>query len=184
MTIDSTSSATTSQRPSIFNIRQDLNALQTDLQAGNVSQAKTDFASLLNDSPRLSQALAAASGGTSSTATGSTGSTTLGSSLSSLSTALQAGDASGASSALTSLQQTLSASGHHHHHHHHHHGGPGSSTESTAVQNDMQSLSSALQSGDLSSAQAAFAQLQKDEMPAPTSSAISGTSGSTSGGTV
>lgn len=143
-------------------LRQDLSALQSDLQSGNLTQSRSDFATLLNDAPRLKNALTTTSA---TTAAGSSEATsTVGSSLTTLSTALQSGDASGASAALTTLQQSLSSARVHHHHHHHHGGGGGAGdVASTAVQTDVRSLVTALQSGDAAGAQAAIAQLQQDD---------------------
>jgi hypothetical protein len=63
------------------------------------------------------------------------------------------------------LQQSLQSAGQgqqSHGHHHHHGGGGGDSQQASALQQDFNSLGQALQSGDLSTAQSAFAQLQQD----------------------
>src|SRR5580698_7094627 len=74
-----------------------------------------------------------------------------------LASALQSGNLSGAQSAYSNIQQLLQ-------------GNQGSSTSNTGststgsntLQNDFAALGQALQSGDLSTAQSAFAQLQSD----------------------
>lgn len=171
MNIESISSSSSGDRTRTQTIRQDLGALQSDLQSGNITQAQTDFATLLNDAPGLKKELSA----TSAAANPGSQSSALGA----LSTALQSGNVSGASTALTSLEQTMGRS-----HHHHHHGGFGAKGNEAAIQTDMQSLSGALRSGNLSGAQQAWAQLQQDD-PALANlltTASTGTSGSTAPG--
>ena len=87
--------------------RSDFQALANDLQTGNLTNAQTDFASLLQDAPQLQTTLQ----------TTAVTSPAL-SAFSSLSASLQAGDLTGAQSAMSTLQQSVQ--GHHHHHHHHH----------------------------------------------------------------
>lgn len=78
-----------------FQAHADLKNLNTDLQAGNLTSAKTDFAALLKDSPQLQSQLTGASGSPEGTA------------LSALSSALQAGNLPTAQSAAASLQAAL-----------------------------------------------------------------------------
>lgn len=155
MSIDSISSPV--GRADHHRIRQDLGALKSDLQSGNLSQAQTDFATLLDDAPGLKNELASGTAAASSSSQASA--------LGSLSSALQAGDVTGASTALTSLQQTLGAMHHHHHRHDHDDAVAGAtgSANASMLQTDVQSLAGALQTGNLSAAQTAFAQLQKDD---------------------
>ncbi|HVU33900.1 MAG TPA: hypothetical protein VHE61_10725 [Opitutaceae bacterium] len=153
MSIDSISSTHASGRAHLQQIRQDLNTLQSDLKSGNLAQAQTDFATLLDDAPALKSQLSSA--GSPTNASGQT------SPLGVLSTALQKGDVSGASTALTSLQQSLR--GLHHHHHHHHDGDENAAGGAGSTATDMQSLAGALQSGNLTAAQQAFTQLQADD---------------------
>jgi hypothetical protein len=174
MSISAISSPTTQVPARFQQIRSDFQSLQNDLQAGNIASAQADFASLLKDAPRLQSELQNGS----ASAVASTA-TDFGSSQASavkeLSTSLQAGDVSGAQSALATLQQTIGGA-HRHHHHRHHHGdwtGSGSASDTGAngavpldrqqIQSDFKALSDALQSGDLTSAQQALAQLQKDD---------------------
>lgn len=151
MNIESISSTSAGDRTHLHRIRQDLGALQSDLQSGNIAQAQTDFATLLDDAPALKNALSA----TTTTAQPSGQSNAL----TGLSSALQSGNLAGASTALTSLEQAMGRA----HAHHHHHGGFGAPGNQAAAQTDLQSLSGALQSGNVSAAQQAFAQLQEDD---------------------
>jgi len=171
MSIDATSSVTAPSRASYQQIRNDYKALQSDLQSGNLANAQTDFATLLKDAPQLNAQLQSGAAATQPNA------------LSALSTSLQAGDLSGAQTAFASLGQMLSGTQsalgstgqmHHRHHHHHHHENNSASsalggiagnatTNQQAIQTDFQALSSALQSGNITSAQQAFAQLQTDD---------------------
>jgi len=162
MSIDATSSVASTARASYQQIRSDFKSLQSDLQSGNVANAQADFATLLKDAPQFNNQLQSGAATTQSSA------------LSALSASLQSGDIGGAQTALASLGQTsggaqsaLNSMGQtHRHHHHHHHGAASSSTTAggdQAVQSDFQALSSALQSGNITSAQQALAQLQKDD---------------------
>jgi hypothetical protein len=172
MSIDATSPVTALNRPNYQQIRSDFKSLQNDLQSGNLANAQTDFATLLNDAPQLNNQLQSGAAATGAATTSQS------SALNALSTSLQAGDLTGAQSALTSLgqsfgggQSVFNSSGqvHHHHRHHHHHDNDQDSSPSglasgnQAIQSDFQALSSALQSGNIASAQQALAQLQKDD---------------------
>jgi hypothetical protein len=117
MSIDPTTSSTTSpltpNAPSRAQARKDFQSLSDDLQAGNLSAAQTDFASLLRDAPQLQAKLSATTAASANTP------------LAALSSSLQAGDLSGAQSAMTNLRQSLHAHRHHHHH------GPQSAPDAT-----------------------------------------------------
>jgi hypothetical protein len=75
--------------------RIDLQALKSDLQSGNITNAEQDFATLLKDSPRFQTELQA------------NASTPQASALSSLSSALQAGNLTAAQTAASTLQATM-----------------------------------------------------------------------------
>ena len=171
MSIDATSSVSSATRANYHQIRSDFKALQSDLQAGNIASAQVDFDTLLKDAPQLKSQLQ------------SSATTTQPNALSALSTSLQAGDISGAQTAFAALGQTpdgtqsaLGSTGQMHRHHHHHHqhqsstaaslldGAEGNpAADQQTIQNDFQALASALQSGNITSAQQAFAQLQTDD---------------------
>src|SRR5271163_3463119 len=65
-------------------------------------------------------------------------------------------------------------------HHHHHHGGGGDGQQGSQVSSALNSLATALQAGNLSSAQTAFAALQQDLEQLTAGSVTGSTSGSSS----
>src|SRR2546426_12545638 len=85
---------------------QEFQQLGQDLQAGNLSQAQQDFASL---APNASN--------------GTQGNGTIAQVLGSLGQALQSGNLSGAQQAFSTIQQDLQQLGSQGHHHHPHHPG-------------------------------------------------------------
>ena len=144
---------------------KDFNALQSALQAGDLSGAQEAFAALQKDQPNSSQA-AQASSASSQNSQGAKD-------FQALQSALSSGDLSGAQQAFASLKQDLQGAGRPGRHHHHH-GGPktettpanqasssASSKKSQGAQ-DWQALQTALSSGDLAGAQQAFAALKQD----------------------
>jgi hypothetical protein len=138
-------------------IQTDFQQLGQDLQAGNLTGAQQDFAT-------LQQALPS---GQSQQNTASP----IAQAFTALSQALQSGNLQDAQTAFTTLQgdiQQQQGSGQVRHHHHH---GGNNSSQSTASAASQQTnpvatafgaLSQALQSGNLSAAQTAFATLQQD----------------------
>ena len=83
--------------------QMDLKALNGDLQAGNLANAQTDFATLLKDTPQFQNQLSSGS------------STPEASALTALSSALQSGNIPGAQTAAASLQTALRNPDHHLH---------------------------------------------------------------------
>ena len=157
-----------SQNSTVQQIGDDFTQLGQDLQSGNLAQAQQDFAT-------LSTALSSSQSTPSSTSASSTN--PIQQAFSALQQDLQNGNLSGAQQDFAALQQGLQQAGTQHHHHHHH---GGDSQGARAVQQDFDSLEQALQSGNLSSAQTAFASLQQDlQQLSPNSS--SNSSSSTSG---
>ncbi|HXZ14216.1 MAG TPA: hypothetical protein VEG64_17650, partial [Candidatus Sulfotelmatobacter sp.] len=78
---------------------------------------------------------------------------------------LQNGNLSAAQQDFANLQQAAQQQqqqGGQVHHHHHHHGGGGGGQQNSQIAQAFQSLGQALQSGDLSGAQSAFATIQQD----------------------
>ena len=146
-----------------------------DLQSGNLTQAQADFATLSQELPSAQQA-----GG--STATVPTN--TLTKALHALGQDLKAGNLAASQADFATLQQDAQqqtsgqAQGHHHHH------GGGSSQASNTLEQAFTSLDTALQSGNLSSAQQAYATFQTDVQQAfPSfSAASSGTASSIAAG--
>jgi hypothetical protein len=155
-------------------VQTEFQQLGQDLQAGNLTQAQQDFAT-------LSQNFQNAQSGTATAATAS-GGNPIGQAFTALAQDLQNGNISGAQQDYATIQQDFqqqqqgsSAV----HHHHHHHGGGGGQQESQVSQ-ALNSLSSALQAGNLSSAQTAFAALQQDLEQFTASGNVGSTSGPSS----
>jgi hypothetical protein len=139
-----------------------------DLQSGNLTQAQADFATLSQELPSAQQAGAA-------TTTGPTN--TLAKAFQALGQDLKAGNLAASQTDFATIQQdaqqqsSSQAQGHHHHH------GGGSSQAS----NTLQQAFTALQSGNLSSAQQAYATFQTDVQQAfPSFSAASSGTGTAS----
>jgi hypothetical protein len=134
-------------------IKTDFQQLGSDLQAGNLSQAQSDYASLSQDI----------------SASQTQSSNTINQDFSAVGQALQSGNLSDAQNSFSTLLHDLQQSGqvHHHHHHHHHSGGSQGANSSGAQASDpiaqaFDALRNALQSGDLNSAQQAYSTLQQD----------------------
>src|SRR5208337_2125602 len=118
-------------------IQSEFQQLGQDLQAGNLTQAQSDFSTLSQN----------VSGSVQSNST-------LAQAFSALGSALQSGNVSAAQKAYTTLQQDVQQAGQGHHHHHHAESGlqtSNPSTESTLAQL-LSRLGSALTSGNLSAA--------------------------------
>jgi hypothetical protein len=149
MSVSSISSSSLSQSVQDWQVRtqkiqNEFQQLGQDLQAGNLSQAQSDFAA-------LSQNTSAALQLNSSVAQA----------FSALGTALQSGNISAAQRAYSTLQQDVQQSGLGHRRHQAH--GNGATTNSSASNSLSQlfsSLGSILQSGSLSAALTAYATLQ------------------------
>jgi soluble cytochrome b562 len=133
-------------------MRTDFQQLGTDLQAGNLSQAQNDYATVSQDisgfQTRTNNAV--------------------NQDFSVLGQALQSGNLSDAQNSFSTLVQDLqqAAQVRHHHHHHHHGGSQGANAigaqGSNPITQAFDTLGNALQSGDLSSAQQAYSMLQQD----------------------
>ncbi len=126
--------------------------LGTDLQAGNLSAAQQDFVTLQSSAPGANS---------SSTSTSSTTTNPLAQAFNQLSTDLQSGNLSAAQQDFATIQQALQSRAAHGHHHHGHRSGS-QSGDSNSIGEQFQQLGAALQSGNLSSAQQAYATLQQD----------------------
>ena len=142
-------------------IRKDFSALKTSLTTGTLSDAQTAFATLQQDMQAAGQS-GQQTGANSQFSTD----------LAAIGTALKSGDLSGAQKAFATLQQDMQQARQTQggqqtqktHHHHHHHGSGAQSAQNTTSNplTDLAAIGSALQSGDLSGAQKAFATLQQD----------------------
>ncbi len=133
--------------------RQEFQQLGQDLQAGNLSAAQSDFATLQNLTSQNSSATSAQA-------------------FSQLAKDLQSGNLSAAQQDFATIQQDFqnqstqvqAALGHHHHHH----GGGGSGEISQLLSQ----LGTALQSGDLSTAQQAYSSLVQQFQASSSTSAV------------
>ncbi len=148
-------------------IQSEFQQLGQDLQTGNLAQAQQDYATLSqNFAPAQSGATAAATTAAATTTAAPTAanSNPIAQAFAALSTDLQNGNITAAQQDYATIQQDAQqqqGSGQVHHHHHHG-GGGGGGQKGSQVSQALSSLSSALQSGNLSSAQTAFATLQQD----------------------
>ena len=155
MSISGISSSTNAYKNQLQQMRTDFSTLQASLSSGNLSTAQQAYVTLTQDLQNTQQTQGGQVGGTGQ----------LSKDLAAVGSALQSGDLTSAQSAFATLTQDLQSAqqaqagqqthkGHGHHHHHH-----GSSSQVTT---DLAAVGSALQSGDLTSAQSAFATLLKD----------------------
>jgi hypothetical protein len=139
-------------------IQSEFQQLGQDLQAGNLTQAQQDYATLSQNFPN---AQTGTTSGTSTTGSTANGANPIAQAFTALAQDLQNGNLSGAQQDYATIQQDFQqqqqGSGAVHHHHHH-----GGGQEGSQISSALNSLSSALQAGNLSSAQTAFAALQQD----------------------
>lgn len=131
-------------------IQNEFQQLGQDLQSGNLSQARQDFTTLQQDMPN-------------STSSANSNSTNpIEQAFNSLSQDLQSGNLNAAQQDYASLQQDLQQNANTTQVHHGHHHGGGGGGEQNQIHQAYSSLAQALQSGNLSGAQSAFATLQQD----------------------
>jgi soluble cytochrome b562 len=146
-------------------IQTEFQQLGQDLQAGNLTQAQSDYTT-------LSQYIS------STTQTNSANS--FAQEFSALGQALQSGNLSAAQQAYSTIQQGMQQAVVHMHHHHHHHGGgmqTSNSNSGSALVQAFAALGQALQSGSLSAAQSAYTTLQQDLQAFGWNAASTGLSG-------
>jgi outer membrane protein assembly factor BamD (BamD/ComL family) len=130
------------------NFQQEFQQLGQDLQSGNLSAAQSEFATLQQ--------------GVTQTSSATQSSSPIAQAFSKLSQDLQSGNLTAAQSDYSTLQQdmqTQAASAHGHHRHHH---GGSSENSGSAVSQLFNELGTALQAGNLSSAQQAYSTLRQD----------------------
>ncbi len=132
-------------------VRKDFSGLTTSLASGDLSAAQTAFTTLMQDLGN--------SGVQSGQQTGAT--SQLSTDVTAVGTALDSGDVTQAQKAFAKLMQELETGGLHHHHHHRHRSGSAQNTTGT-ISTDLTALGTALNSGDLTGAKAAFATLMQD----------------------
>jgi len=129
--------------------QKEFQKLGQDLQAGNLSAAQADFATLQQNSPSASPA------------TATTG-TPIAQAFSQLGKDLQSGNLAGAQQDFSTIQQDVQSQSAQSHHHHHHGGGGGSSaSQQSTLAQEFAQLSQSLQAGNLSAAQQAYSAVQQ-----------------------
>jgi outer membrane protein assembly factor BamD (BamD/ComL family) len=136
---------TQSVQNTVQQFQQAFEQLGKDLQSGNLSAAQSDFATLQQLQPQ-----------TNSTSS-SQSNNPIAQAFSQLSQDLQSGNLSAAQQDYAAIQQAMKsqeATGHHHHH-------GSSSSGASEIGQLLDQLGTALQAGDLSSAQSAFTTLQQ-----------------------
>ena len=135
-------------------IQADFQQLGQDLQAGNLSQAQQDYATLTAALPSNQQQQ-------------QNNNNPIAQAFAQLGRALQSGDLATAQQAFATIQQDFQqnqgAQGGGHHHHHHFQGAQGdsSSSQNSTIGQALSALGQALQSNNLTAAQQAFASLNQ-----------------------
>lgn len=134
-------------------IQSQFQQLGKDLQSGNLSQAQQDFATLTQELPSSQQQTGAA-----------TSTSSVAQAFKTLGQDLQSGNLSAAQQDFAAIQQNAQqASGSAHGHHNHHRRAINSSQQGgSPISQAFGALGQALQSGNLPSAQQAYATLQQD----------------------
>jgi outer membrane protein assembly factor BamD (BamD/ComL family) len=134
-------------------VQTEFQQLAQDLQSGNLTGAQADFAALQQNAP----------------AARTSNSSPLSQAFSALGKDLQAGNLAAAQQDFANIQkdvanvqQAAQQSGQVHHHHHHAAEAQNSSTQQNSIAQLFSTLGQDLQSGNLSSAQQAYAALQHD----------------------
>lgn len=156
------------KQTSLQQFKDEFQQLGQDLQSGNLKAAQDDYAQL----QKIEQQKNSSTSPSNTTASVSQLFDQLGKDLAS-------GNTSSAQDDFNDIMKAVQNNGSSVHHHHHHHGCGGSSSQTSAVQTDLNSLGQALQSGNLSAAQAAYTSVQSDlqaiGVGAVTSDAVSAT---------
>ncbi len=175
--ISGISSSTSAYQKQLQQIMKDFSTLQTDLSSGSLSTAQQAYATLTQDLQNVQQTQGAQQTG---------GSSRISTDLAAVGSALTSGSISDAQSAFATLTQDMQnalqtqavqGTQQTYGHHHHHHGDSSQTASSTSLSTDLASVGSALQSGNVTSAQSAFATLMQDLGNSNTQS-TTGTSGS------
>jgi hypothetical protein len=149
-------------------VRSEFQQLGQDLQSGNLAQAQKDYATLAQQLPGGQPSGNIATAANSPTNKLVQEFLTLGKDL-------QAGNLSAAQQDFAAIQQSAQQNAAHGHGHHHHRRAT-ETQETSTLQQDFGALGQALQSGNLSSAQQAYATLQSDLQQAFPGLAASSTS--------
>jgi len=140
--------STQSVQDKMKQMQQEFQQLGNDLQSGNLSAARADYATLQQLGPQSTSTSSAQSNNPIAQA------------FNQLSKDLKSGNLPAAQQDYAQIQQDLqSQASQMHGHHHHHHGGSGGASTMSQL---FDQLGQALQSGDLSSAQQSYNALQQD----------------------
>ena len=126
--------------------QQEFQQLGQDLQSGNLSAAQSDFATLQQYASQANSS--------------SQSSNPIAQVFNQLAKDLQAGNVTAAQQDYATLRQDFQNRGAQMHHHHHHHGVGGN--QANSIDQMIQQLGQALESGNLSAAQQAYGSLQQD----------------------
>ena len=146
------------QKSPFQQIGSEFQQLAQDLQAGNLSQAQTDFTTLSQNLPGLNQV---------ATTPDTANSNPVAQAFTQLGKDLQSGNLQGAEQDFTALLQDAQQAapqveGHRHHHHAQSPQSSSSNPQSNPIVQAFSTLAQDLQAGNLSGAQSAFATLQND----------------------
>jgi len=162
----------TNWQNNLSQVRQGFKNLASALQSGDLTGAQQAFAALQQLLPNSS------AGNQTQNGQQGSGQNTFSTDFQALGQALKSGNLTDAQAAFSKLQQDTQSVQGHHHHHGHHHGSASTQSTGTPTSNsgaqstngsgqnqfatDFSALGQALQSGNLSQAQSAFATLQQD----------------------
>ena len=136
-------------------MRQEFQQLGQDLQAGNLSAAQSDFATLTQLNPNLVSTSATAATATATTATINN---PIEQAFAQLAQDLQAGNLTAAQQDFATIQQNMQSAAAAHGHHHHHGGG---GNQENPISQMFNQLGQDLQAGNLTAAQQDFTTLQQ-----------------------
>jgi outer membrane protein assembly factor BamD (BamD/ComL family) len=146
-------------------IQAQFQKLGQDLQSGNLTQAQSDFATLRQALPNGGKSASTATPSTSATSTSSNSNLVL-RAFQALGQDLQSGNLTAAQQDFAAIQQSAQqsqASDQSRHGHHPHHSADANTTSPISLlQQDFSSIGQNLQSGNLASAQRAYASLHSD----------------------
>lgn len=137
------------KQASLQQFRGEFQPLGQDLQAGNLTAAQADYAQL----QQIEQQKNSSTSQSNTTNSVSQPFNQLGKDLASGNVSSARDDFNDIMKAVQSSDSSV---------HHHHHGGGGSCSQTSSVQNDLNTLGQALQSGNLAAAQQAYTSVQTD----------------------
>ena len=152
------------RQTSLQQFKDEFQQLGQDLQASNLTAAQADYAQL----QQIEQQKNSSTSQSNTTNSVSQLFAQLGKDLSS-------NNVSSAQDDFNDIMKAIQSRGGSQVHHHHHHRGAGSSSQTSAVQTDLNTLGQALQAGNLSAAQSAYTSVQTDLQSIGVGAVTSGT---------